>query len=131
MPGKFHVALLTPEAPVLEADVEQVIVPAHDGLVGVLTQRAPLLTKLGVGVLRLDLPAGAQRFVISGGYAQMKDNVLTILTDEALPAEQVTPEVIAAEDRKLQQVTGTDEKALSRRQQLQKRIQALHAARLG
>ena len=127
MPGTFHVAVLTPEAPVLEADVNQVLVPAHDGLVGVLTHRAPLLTKLGTGVLRLDSPTEQQKFVITGGYAQMKDNVLTILTDEAIPAAQVTAQAIAAENSKLSAVTGTDTAAMLRRQQLQARIQAMRA----
>lgn len=127
MPGTFHVAVLTPEAPVLEADVNQVLVPAHDGLVGVLTHRAPLLTKLGTGVLRLDTPQGQQKYVITGGYAQMKDNVLTILTDDAIPAAQVTSQAIAAEARKLEAVTGNDVAAMNRRQQIQARIQAMRA----
>ena len=127
MPGTFHVAVLTPEAPVLEADVLQVLVPGHDGLIGVLTHRAPLLTKLGTGVLRLDSPTEKQRFVIIGGYAQMKDNVLTILTDEAIPESNVSNQLIAAESAKLNAVQGTDTPAMLRRQQLQARIQAMRA----
>lgn len=128
MPGTFRVTVLTPEAPVLETDVTQVLVPAHDGLVGVLTHRAPLLTKLGIGVLGLDQPGGSQeRYVITGGYAQMKNNVLTILTDDALPAAQVTPQLISAENTKLAAISGTDVAAMLRRQQIQTRIQAMRS----
>ena len=128
MPGTFRVTVLTPEAPVLETDVTQVVVPAHDGLIGVLTHRAPLLTKLGIGVLRLDQPGGVQQqFVITGGYAQMKDNTLTILTDDALPAAQVTAQVITAENAKLAAISGSDVPAMLRRQQLQSRIQAMRS----
>jgi len=97
----FHVTIVTPEALALETDVLSVTFPAHDGMVGILTHRAPLLTKLGTGVLLLDSPTSTQKFVISGGYAQMKDNALTILTDEAIAAAEITPERIAAETAKL------------------------------
>ena len=80
----FHLALITPEQKVLETDVFAVEFPAHDGSMGILTHRAPLVTKLGQGVLRFEPHAGQpQRWAIKGGYAQMKDNTLTILTDEA------------------------------------------------
>lgn len=96
----FQAAIVTPEALVAETKVSAVQFPAHDGMVGILNHRAPLLTKLGTGVLRLEGPSGAQQYVISGGYAQMKDNVLTILTDEATPAAAVTASAVAAENAK-------------------------------
>jgi F-type H+-transporting ATPase subunit epsilon len=127
MPGTFHVTVLTPEAPVLEAEVTQVQVPSHDGLVGVLTKRAPLLTKLGTGVMRVDTIKGSQKYVITGGYAQMKEDVLTILADEAIPAASITPEAIAKVDGSLKAVTGTDTPAMLKRQQLQARLVAMRS----
>jgi F-type H+-transporting ATPase subunit epsilon len=127
MPGTFKVTVLTPEAPVLDVEATQVLVPSHDGLVGILTKRAPILTKLGTGVLRLDTVSGSQKFVITGGYAQMKDNTLTILADEAIPAASVTPDAIAGVAGSLKAVTGTDTPSLLRRQQLQNRLQAMRA----
>jgi F-type H+-transporting ATPase subunit epsilon len=127
MPGTFHVTVLTPEAPVLEAEVTQVQVPSHDGLVGVLTKRAPLLTKLGTGVMRVDTDKGVQKYVITGGYAQMKENVLTILATEAIPAASVTAEAIAKADSSLKAVTGTDTPAMLKRQALQARLLAMRS----
>lgn len=122
----FRAAVISPEAQLLETDVTQVLIPAHDGMVGILTHRAPLLTRLGVGALRLDLPDGTgSRFLISGGYAQMRDNILTILTDEALPAEQVTPQLRTAAAAKLAALTGTDPSASAQRQTLQSRLAAI------
>jgi F-type H+-transporting ATPase subunit epsilon len=86
----FYCVIVTPEQQVLEAQVRHVALPAHDGEIGVLTDRAPLLVKLGLGALRIDLADGTrQSFFIEGGVAQMKDNRLTILTHEAVPVEQV------------------------------------------
>ena len=94
----FQCTLVTPEQQVLDETVEQAIVPAHDGQVGILTGRAPLLVKLGTGTLRIDLPGGQQRFFfVDGGVAQMKDNKLTILTEEATPAAEISAETARAE----------------------------------
>ena len=85
----FQCVVVTPEQQVLDESCTQVILPAHDGEIGILTDRAPLLAKLGVGVLRFDLQGGQKRsYFIDGGIAQMKDNRLTVLTTEAtLPSE--------------------------------------------
>ena len=128
MPEAFKASLITPEAIVLEAPVTAAQIPAFDGLVGVLSHRQPLLAKLGTGILRLDTTAGSQRFLISGGYAQMKGEELTILTTEAIPTAQVTAQMIGAEQARLSAVQGVDLKAMEERQRLQGRIAAMKQA---
>ena len=80
----FRCVIVTPEQQTMDESVTQAILPAHDGQIGILTDRAPLLIKLGNGPLRVDLPDGQSRtYQIKGGIAQMKSNNLTVLTDEA------------------------------------------------
>jgi len=94
----FRCVIVTPEQQVLDESLNQAILPAHDGLVGILTDRAPLLVKLGQGPLRVDLAGGQTRhFYVEGGVAQMKDNRLTILTNEATPASEIDAEAARAE----------------------------------
>jgi F-type H+-transporting ATPase subunit epsilon len=94
----FKCTVVTPEQQALDESATQVVLPAWDGEVGILTDRAPLLVKIGLGALRIDLEGGQTRkFFIDGGIAQMKDNRLTILTDEATPAEQIDAEAARAE----------------------------------
>src|SRR5687767_8604449 len=94
----FQCTVVTPEQQAFDATIAQAIIPAHDGLIGILTGRAPLLIKLGTGPLRLDLSAGrSQYFFVSGGVAQMKDNRLTIVTGEATPSDQINYETARAE----------------------------------
>jgi F-type H+-transporting ATPase subunit epsilon len=94
----FQCTVVTPEQQAFDAQVSQAIVPAHDGLVGILTNRAPLLVKLGTGPLRLDLANGAKAFfVLDGGVAQVKDNKLTIVTGDATAAEEIDYEAAKAE----------------------------------
>ena len=54
----FHCTIVTPEAQALDENIVQAVIPAHDGLIGILTDRAPLLVKLGIGPLRIDLAGG-------------------------------------------------------------------------
>lgn len=82
----FQCVVVTPEQQLLDEPLTQAIIPAEDGLLGILTNRAALLAKLGKGPLRLDLASGQKRtYRIEGGIAQMKDNRLTILTLTASP----------------------------------------------
>lgn len=79
----FHCSVVTPERAVLDTDATFVAFPAHDGEFGILQNRAPLLCQLGKGTLRVELGKETQRFKIEGGFAQMVDNKLTILTGSA------------------------------------------------
>lgn len=100
MAQTFQCMIVTPQRQVLDQRVAYASVPAWDGLVGVAPQRAPLLIRLGDGPLRLDPPDDDQErslwFFVGGGFAQMKDNRLTILADEAIPAEEISAEAARA-----------------------------------
>ena len=83
----FHCDIVTPDREVFAQSVTGVILPAHDGQVGILTNRAPLLVRLGEGTLTAHLSGGADRvYHVRGGVAQMKDNRLTVLTEHAQEA---------------------------------------------
>jgi F-type H+-transporting ATPase subunit epsilon len=83
----FQCILVTPEQEMLDLRVKEVVLPLYDGLMGILSNHAPLLAKLGKGPLRIDPEQGSsQSFQIDGGVVQMKDNKLTILTQKAVAA---------------------------------------------
>jgi F-type H+-transporting ATPase subunit epsilon len=121
----FQCTVVTPEHQVMDEPIVQAIVPGHDGKVGILTDRAPLLMKLGVGEMRIDL-AGNQkrRYYIEGGVAQMKDNKLTILTTEATPADQINAEEARAELAEATSRKITDAESFEKRQRSLDRARA-------
>lgn len=88
----FHCSVVTPERAVLEAEARSVVFPAHDGEMGVLTNRAPILCQLGIGPLRVETEGETHVFSIDGGFAQMVDNKLTILTEKAEKASEIDRE---------------------------------------
>jgi F-type H+-transporting ATPase subunit epsilon len=85
----FDCAIITPEAKVFEGKVQFAALPAHDGEIGVLYDRAPLLCKLGIGVLRIREHAGPRKWFVDGGFAQVIENRLTVLTQKAMAPEAI------------------------------------------
>jgi F-type H+-transporting ATPase subunit epsilon len=126
----FQCTVVTPEQQAFDAPITQAILPAHDGLIGILTDRAPLLIKLGTGPLRLD-PANAgaktQYFFVSGGVAQMKDNRLTIVSGEAIPSDQINYESARAEFVEATALKATDENSAKAREHRLERARAKQA----
>ena len=85
----FTCTVITPESTVLNSQATSAVIPANDGEIGVLYNRAPMLCRLGVGVMRLETPAGPRKLFIDAGFAQVLDNKLTVLTDAALSPEKI------------------------------------------
>ncbi|HRC84740.1 MAG TPA: ATP synthase F1 subunit epsilon [Thermoanaerobaculia bacterium] len=90
MANTFELSVITPEKGVLETVAVSVTIPAYDGELGVLAHRAPLLVKLGAGWMRIETAEGQKlRLLVSGGFAQMGDNKLAVLTEQAKAPEEL------------------------------------------
>ena len=78
----IKVSVISPERTLYEGEAEGVVAPAFDGEVGILTGHAPMMTLLGRGVLRLG-GAGGARFQIEGGFLQVVDDQVRVVTEKA------------------------------------------------
>ena len=82
----LRVSVISPEAVLYDGDAESVVAPAFDGEVGILTGHAPMMTLLGKGQLRVSGGAGAtdaRQFAIEGGFLQVVDNQIRVVTEKA------------------------------------------------
>jgi F-type H+-transporting ATPase subunit epsilon len=82
----LHVSVISPEASLFEGDATSVVAPAFDGEVGILTGHAPMMTLLGSGELRIDGGGGALRFRIDGGFLQVINDQVRIVTERGSSA---------------------------------------------
>jgi F-type H+-transporting ATPase subunit epsilon len=89
MTNTFHLSLITPERVVLETDATFAVIPAHDGELGFQKDRAPLVCRLGAGLLRAETTGGPRALFVAGGFAQMVYNRLTVLTEVARELDQL------------------------------------------
>ena len=78
----LRVSVISPEATLFEGEASSVTAPAFDGEVGILPSHAPMVTTLGAGVLRIG--DGAARFEIEGGFLQVVDDVVRVVTERAV-----------------------------------------------
>ena len=113
----FQIAVVTPEAEMLDEAATAVVLPAHDGQIGILRNRAPLLCKLGAGVLRIDGPEGRKQLAVDGGFAEYADNVVTVLTQQAWTPEDLDATEVQQELDAAEQLPVTDDEAFEARQQ--------------
>ena len=81
----LSISVISPEAVLFEGTADMVVAPAFDGEVGILTGHAPLMTLLGKGVLRVGGDDG-RRFNVDGGFLQVVDNVVRVVTEKASAA---------------------------------------------
>lgn len=118
----FKCTLVTPETQLFDDTVVSVVLPAHDGQIGILTDHAPVLLKIGSGELLIETAAKATvRFFVDGGVAQMKDNVLTILTDQAMDPAKIDVEAAKKELAELSSFTSmTEAQSKTRDRKLQR-----------
>ena len=80
---KLKVAVISPDRTVYEGDADMVVVPAWDGELGILRGHSPLLTLLGSGNLRITNGGGEQSFHVEGGFMQVAEDVVTVLSERA------------------------------------------------
>ena len=76
----LKVSVISPEAVLFEGETDSVVAPAYDGEVGILTGHAPLMALLGNGELRIKNGDQTKRIRVEGGFAQVRSDVVTVLT---------------------------------------------------
>jgi len=82
-------SVVTPEATVVEATTSFVVMPLYDGEVGVAVGHAPLIARLGQGELRFESEGTTHRYYVDGGFVQIADNMVSVLTDRAMPVSEI------------------------------------------
>ncbi len=79
----LHISVISPEATLYEGDAPSLVAPASDGEVGILTGHAAMVTVLGSGILRI---GGGPQFTVDGGFLQVVDNQVRVVTERAAKA---------------------------------------------
>jgi F-type H+-transporting ATPase subunit epsilon len=117
--------VVTPEAMVRDGTAVFVALPLFDGEIGIAPFHAPMIGRLGYGEMRIRAGNGAvESFYVDGGFVQIVNNIVYVLTNRAIPAAKVnaaaaaeqlaaararsiaTPELLAIRDRLESQARG-------------------------
>lgn len=92
--ANLQVIVVTPEETVLDCPAEFVALPLIDGEIGILPGHAPTIGRLGYGEMRVRHGSDTQPFYVDGGFAQIADNQVTVLSGRALPVSQLDAQEI-------------------------------------
>ena len=106
----LRLEIVTPDKTVVSSDVEMVICPGVEGEFGVLPQHVSLLSALSVGDLRYRIDGKDSHVFISGGFADVNNNVVNVLAESAEIADDIdTARAQAARERAEKRLAGQDE----------------------
>lgn len=122
--AQMKCVVVTPEKTVVDAQVEFVALPLYDGEIGIAPGHSPMIGRVGHGEMRLRDASGTRSFYVDGGFVQVADGVVSVLTNKALPASAIvaseaemllaksqsmsarSPELMAIRDRMAAQARG-------------------------
>jgi len=125
----LQLVLVTPETTLLDAPVRSLQFPVFDGQIGVLPGRAPVVGRLGYGVLTVSTSDGdIVKYFIEGGFVQVKAGTVTLLTDRAQGLDDIdrqAAEDLLAEASKRVPVTDAELVAKERDQESARRMLAV------
>ena len=87
----LQIYVITPDRIFLNEKAEEVILPTNTGLMGVLTNHAPLITALEIGVMLFRTNKDWIPIALMGGFALVKKNKIAVLVNEAETESTINP----------------------------------------
>lgn len=88
--------LVSPERKLASAEASSATMPGIEGDFGVQPGHAPFLTTLRPGVVSVVSGSGTDEYFVTGGFAEVSPQSLTILAEGAMPRADVTSETMAS-----------------------------------
>nr|YP_009105982.1 CF1 epsilon subunit of ATP synthase [Gloeotilopsis sterilis]AIT94739.1 CF1 epsilon subunit of ATP synthase [Gloeotilopsis sterilis] len=110
----LQVCIMTPDRIFLNEIAEEIILPTNTGQMGVLTNHAPLITALDIGVMLIRSKNQWTSLALMGGFALIKKNQITVLVNEAESSKNIDSDeaenTFSAAKTKLEQAQGQKQK---------------------
>jgi len=90
MADKLVLELVSPERLLMSAEADMVVMPGSEGDFGVLAGHAPVISSVRPGVIEVhDEGKETERIFITGGFAEVTEQGLTVLAEEVVPVAEM------------------------------------------
>lgn len=86
--------LVSPERRLASVQASEVHVPGVEGDMTIMPNHAPVITTLRPGVLEVEGPDGSETYVVTGGFAEIGEEGITVLAERAHAVHEVTQEMV-------------------------------------
>ncbi|WP_078129507.1 ATP synthase F1 subunit epsilon [Leptospira alexanderi] len=87
--NKLNVSVISPEKILYKGEVDSLVVPGSEGFFGILPNHAPLVATLGIGILEIRKGEKLKVLSVEGGFIEVKENFISILTDHGALKEDI------------------------------------------
>ena len=94
MAGTVQFDLVSPERKLASLKATEVQIPGADGDMTAMEGHAPTITTLRPGVLRVIGTDGTKAFAVTGGFAEVSATSVSVLAEQAIPLDEVTPAML-------------------------------------
>lgn len=82
--------LVSPERSLASLEARAVQIPGADGDMTAMPEHAPTITTLRPGILRVESAQGMSEYVVTGGFAEIGSESISVLAERAIPLTEVT-----------------------------------------
>jgi F-type H+-transporting ATPase subunit epsilon len=93
----MQVELVSPEAVLFSGEASQVVARTLDGDIAFLNDHAPFIGALDISEVRVWTEGGVVSVAVNGGFVEVSNNVVTLLSDGAVLASEVDATAVQAE----------------------------------
>ncbi|SDC96762.1 F0F1 ATP synthase subunit epsilon [Ruegeria marina] len=90
MANTMQFDLVSPERRLASLQVTAVQIPGADGDMTAMPDHAPTITTLRPGILKVEGPEGSSEYLVTGGFAQISADALSVLAEKAIPVTEMT-----------------------------------------
>jgi len=125
--------IITPDAKVLSAEANQVVLPTESGETGILTGHIPMVTKIVAGELKVITESGTESIAVDHGFAKVLGNTISVLTEAAVDVKEIDlSEVESAQAKALEALAQAEAEGIDHDQLegLEKNVRFLIAQKL-
>lgn len=88
--------LVSPERRLASVEATEVQIPGADGDMTAMEGHAPTITTLRPGILSVTHSGGSDEYVVTGGFAEINADSISVLAESALPRSEVTQDAYDA-----------------------------------
>jgi ATP synthase F1 epsilon subunit len=85
----LQICIMTPDQIFLNEPADEIILPTNTGQMGVLSNHAPLISALDIGVMLIRTQNTWNSIALMGGFALVQQNQITVLVNEAESAKTI------------------------------------------
>jgi len=95
MSENFNLEIISPDQTLFNSEVEQVSIPAYEGIMSILKDHISLITFLRPGFIEVAINNEISKFYVEDGTVEFFNNKLLILSSSAIQVEKLAKDKIA------------------------------------